>query len=293
MVRFEVRFAHIGDLEEGADVEIAGRVVGEVESISVAGEGAVAHVSIEERYIHLAPRNAEIFVSSKGLLSDRYLAIGPPPEGQLPAPPIAPGDPPLVGVAPVLIENVILRSIENTRRFRDLLDAMAPEARAFADAIAELEETIATTEDRPGRYRDLTAGATRANAGAATLQERLAGAGRITDVADRAGRLAALVDRELESMDRDLAAVASDIERLRGAVPASSVVKLRLALAQTRDIAARLEAIGAKVRAAMAAIDRGEGTVGALLNDPEFINEAKELGKVLKRQPWRLIGTGR
>jgi hypothetical protein len=87
--------------------------------------------------------------------------------------------------------------------------------------------------------------------------------------------------------------VASDIERLRGAVPASSVVKLRLALAQTRDIAGRLEAIGAKVRAAMAAIDRGEGTVGALLNDPEFINEAKELGKILKRQPWRLIGTGR
>jgi hypothetical protein len=36
----------------------------------------------------------------------------------------------------------------------------------------------------------------------------------------------------------------------------------------------------------------GRGTVGALLHDPEFIDDAKQLGKTLKRQPWRIFGHG-
>jgi len=53
---------------------------------------------------------------------------------------------------------------------------------------------------------------------------------------------------------------------------------------------ARLEGVQAKVADLMGIIDRGEGSLGRIANDPEFPEDAKELGKILKRTPLRVIG---
>jgi hypothetical protein len=36
-------------------------------------------------------------------------------------------------------------------------------------------------------------------------------------------------------------------------------------------------------------IERGDGSLLKLMRDPEFPEDAKELGKILKRQPWRIL----
>jgi hypothetical protein len=36
-------------------------------------------------------------------------------------------------------------------------------------------------------------------------------------------------------------------------------------------------------------IARGEGSLGRLLTDPEFPEDTKELGKIMKRQPWKIV----
>jgi len=36
-------------------------------------------------------------------------------------------------------------------------------------------------------------------------------------------------------------------------------------------------------------IARGEGSIGRLLQDPEFPEDTKDLGKIMKRQPWKII----
>jgi hypothetical protein len=45
----------------------------------------------------------------------------------------------------------------------------------------------------------------------------------------------------------------------------------------------------AKVAEINARIARGEGSLGKLMKDPEFPEDAKALGKIMKRQPWRII----
>ena len=59
----------------------------------------------------------------------------------------------------------------------------------------------------------------------------------------------------------------------------------------------RMRAAAAKIEPMLAVVDqinqrlaRGEGTLGRLSRDPEFPEDAKELGKILKRQPWRIFG---
>lgn len=297
VVRFEVEFDHVGNLHEGADVQVGGQVVGEVESIALSRRGAVVHATIERRYRHLAPQNAEIFVSSRGLLADRYLAIGPPPEGEAPAGPIASGGPPLRGISPVLVERVILTSIQNTARFRALLDEVRPQARALVDSVDELGATLEAIEGHAGQYGELAAKTGRLALAAGETRQRLEASGvsrqRVEAIAGRAEAVAGRLEAALAPMERDIDGVVADVRRLRGAVPASSLLKARLAVHRARELAARAKKIAAATRALAAAVRRGEGTVGALLYDPEFINEAKELGKIIKRHPWRLLGTDR
>jgi hypothetical protein len=52
----------------------------------------------------------------------------------------------------------------------------------------------------------------------------------------------------------------------------------------------KLEGVAASVRVVAERWQRREGTLGRLLTDPEFPEDAKELGKILKRQPWRIFG---
>ena len=53
---------------------------------------------------------------------------------------------------------------------------------------------------------------------------------------------------------------------------------------------AKLEGILKTGESLFAAIARGEGTIGGLINDPEFSDDARQLGKLLKRQPWTVFG---
>lgn len=295
-IRFEVEFGHVGALRAGADVQIAGRAVGRVEAIRLTDRGAVARVTLQERYADWAPGNAELFVASKGLIGQRYLEIGPAAGGAAPVGHIEDGDR-LRGVDPVQVEKVVLRSIENTKRFRELVIDLRPAASKLADELSTLGELLDEIEPAPGTYAALGDQASALLAGAGDVRELLEAAGltpeRIAGIAARAGAVGSRLSAELAHLEGDLDAVIADVDRLRGAVPASSMVRLRLAVSEARELGDRVDAIAAKVRAIADAIDRGEGTVGALLNDPEFINEAKKLGKILKRQPWRLLGTDR
>ena len=51
----------------------------------------------------------------------------------------------------------------------------------------------------------------------------------------------------------------------------------------------KLEPLLAQVDALNASLARGEGSMMRLMHDPEFPEDAKELGKILKRHPWRVI----
>jgi len=66
--------------------------------------------------------------------------------------------------------------------------------------------------------------------------------------------------------------------------------RLRAALADFDRTAAKLDHALAQAQALADAFARGEGSIARLANDPEFPEDAKELGRILKNQPWRVVG---
>ena len=67
------------------------------------------------------------------------------------------------------------------------------------------------------------------------------------------------------------------------------VAAVELAIDRVRADIARVDPLLAEIDALNTRIARGEGSMLKLMHDPEFPEDAKELGKILKRQPWKII----
>jgi len=310
-VAVDVRFGHVGGLREGAPVMQAGRAIGRVASITLdRGDhgvvdaavdddgperaGALVRLRIARRYLRGIPINAEVFVSSKGVLSSRYLEIGPPPKGAPPDRAVRPGEPPLRGVEPPTLDRALNRTWANLQQTRAFAELVAPEARQLRAAIEHLATTLGAVEPTPGAYAEL----------ALRLGVLAGNAGALLDELDRAGadpaRLAALADRARATVADARAALASirtaaepllaEVERLRGAVGAGVRARFTAALDEGERALGRVDGLLVNGRALLAMIERGEGSAMRLSRDPEFPEDAKELGKLLKRNAWRILG---
>lgn len=304
-------FGHIGALEEGADVHVAGRVVGVVDSVQLLpaalardpshplhpGGGVAVGIRLQRRYAGWAAPNGEVFLTTKGVLGDPYVELGPPAAGAARTRGLEDGDR-LRGVDPPRLEQVVVKSFQNMTQLRRLLDDAAPAARELAVQIAKLRVTLALIEPGPGAYAaagdafgDLLAEWRRLSDG---VGGGLAAEGLSSgDAAALFSRVSALVSRmrgELGATGDALDQLRAEVVRIRSRIPPDLVARLERGLAEARVAVARLESIAASAQELVARVQSGQGTVGALLGDPEFIDDAKQLGKILKRQPWRVLG---
>src|SRR6185503_2061644 len=142
-------FRHTAGLREHAALVVAGRPIGRVEAISpvphgasgtLGGEVGVAlTVAIDEDSAWKVPSRADIFISSRGPVSDKYLEVAPP-RGD-PGPPIHDGQE-LRGVDPPSLDSVLRRTWRNLATFREFRDAVQPELRALRTQLAELRGHI-------------------------------------------------------------------------------------------------------------------------------------------------------
>jgi hypothetical protein len=72
-------------------------------------------------------------------------------------------------------------------------------------------------------------------------------------------------------------AAADPVERSRRAF-----AQLRAALDKIDPLLAMIDELGDRIA-------RGEGSLGRLMTDPEFSDDARDLGKVMKRHPWKFL----
>ncbi len=307
-VRFEVYFAHLGALRAGAPLMVAGQAVGKVEEVALIPEnrapaghplhgtgGAVARVRLDAEAAWMVPRNGEIFVSSRGALSDRYLEVGPPPEGVEIGPAVRAGDK-LRGVDPPSIDRALQQTWDNLVRTRVFLEAVRPEWDQLMAQIDALGATLDEIEPSPGAYRRVTDQVRTAIDGAADTWQRALDAGLTPDAVAALGvrfdeTLAALHGADAQLRGR-LASLRAGLDRLQGQLAQRgprAIEQLRRAIDAADAALARLDGVVAQSRALLAGFARGEGSIARIMNDPEFPEDTKELGKVLKRRPWRLI----
>jgi len=302
-----IYYAHIGALEEGADVQIAGRAVGVVTGVQLlppravqdpehplhpAG-GVAVHVRLQKRYADWAMTDSDYFITAKGVLGEPYIEIGP---GQIEKPDrrgLREGDA-VRGADPARMDQVVVRSFQNMSELRRLLDEIAPSARELRDSLERLARTLREIEPEPGAYGALAGNLVHLRTSLDRLTSGFAaenlGPAELRALADAAGAFADRARAELALVDAALDRLSADLDRVRGSIPAGLAERIDRAIATARLATAKVERIIATGQELAERIDRGQGTVGALMNDPEFLDDAKQLGKILKRQPWRVVG---
>jgi phospholipid/cholesterol/gamma-HCH transport system substrate-binding protein len=306
-IQVTIYYTHIASLEEGADVQIAGRRVGRVTGVQLLparavrdpghplhpGGGVAVHVRLEKRYAEWASTDSDCVITAKGVLGEPYIEIGPGAVERTGRRGLRDGDQ-LRGADPARMDQVLVKSFQNMSAFRALLDEVAPAARELRDALARLERTLRDIEPEPGAYAVLGDSLARFDASldALTGGWRAAGVGPgdLRALVRAAGEFADRARGELAQVGAALDRLAADLERVRGSIPPGLADRLERALATARLSAAKLERVIATGQELAARVESGHGTIGALMNDPEFIDDAKQLGKILKREPWRVIG---
>lgn len=305
-IHAEVGFHHVGSLREGAPIIVAGRSVGRVESIvlvdaiglapghMLAGTGgAMVHIRVADGLRWMVPANGEFFISSRGLLSDRYLEVGPPRGGAPPGPPLTAGAQ-IRGIDPPSIDRALQRTWNSLVLQRELVIAIEPEIAALRTNLDGLSVTLAEVGGAPARALGRQVGEL------ADQIERL-GQG-LRDAGAAPEQLVGLVGRGRAGVDRARAALGAirsaldvlvaDLDRVGGEIRARApqIDRVRGALVAARELTARIDGLLANGRELLAMLERGEGSFMKLRSDPEFPEEAKSVGKVLKRNPWRILG---
>jgi ABC-type transporter Mla subunit MlaD len=189
-IEVTVYFAHPGALVEGADVQVAGRVIGQVRAVELIPVraasapdhplyptgGVAVHLAVRTRYAGWASPDGQFFVTAKGLLGESYLEIGPPVGDAAPSRGLRDGDR-VRGIDPARLDLVLVRSFENTAAFRRLLDDLGPSAGELRTALDGLAATLDALEPSPGAYHDLAESVARATDQAHGLAERLRASG--------------------------------------------------------------------------------------------------------------------
>ena len=297
-VRVRVVFGHSGSLKEGAPLIVAGRTAGKGERIALSESGgSIVLVRVDNDFRHMVPVDGDFFISSKGVLSDRYLEVGPPPgAAREPGRPVRDGDE-IKGIDPPSLDRALQRTWDNLEKSRAFLQAVEPELDALRAALARLSTTIEAVEPAPGAYAALGVELATLWREARELSRTLESAGATP------GELRALATRASVSIAQARAAVSrvraaadalrADLDRVArqaNAAAPDAIGRLRAVLADGDRVMAKVDHLLAGTQELMAIIDRGEGSLMKLSRDPEFPEDAKDLGKILKRSPWRIIG---
>ncbi len=302
-LEIRVYFADVSSIAEGAPVIIAGQKVGELGSIArvrldEAGPGhplegtggIVAIVRIDEGWAARIPVNSEFFISSRGLLAPRYLAIGPPAGAAAPARTLVAGDT-VRGVDPPNLDRMLQRIWASLTDIKVFIDVLRPASRELSAAITRAAITIAMIEPEADGFAVLEAELTAAFAAA-------------DGVIDDAGEL------DLDAMGRLIGRVRGLVTRLEGTTAdvQTRVAGLRIALGRVGraipgDLRARLDRALASAEGALASaqqltggidgilddVESARGTIGAVMADLELFDDFKQALKGVKRAPWKVL----
>jgi ABC-type transporter Mla subunit MlaD len=301
-IRIRVYFHHTGGLREGAPLVVGGRSIGRVESISPLAHGApgplggapgvAVTVAVARGAAERVRRDGDVFIASRGALAERYLEIGPS-RGE--APVLAEGDE-LLGRDPPTLDRVLERTWNNLTVSSAFVREVRPEYEGLRREIARLGESI---DELVGEVIAAGGGAVFLELAALRAEARAlrevglggdAGLVRFDAVIAGTRALIARGRGELDALGAAADRLAAGAGAIRARAAGAGLERFGVAIARARAALAKIDPLLAKVAELSGRLARGEGSLGRLMRDPEFPEDAKALGKLLKRQPWKIIG---
>ena len=303
-LRFRVVFRHVAGLTERAPLVVGGTQVGRVAAISplphgapgslADGAGVVVTIEIRPEDAAKVPGDAAIFVALRGALSDRYLEVAPP--AGAPGPPIHDGAE-LRGVDPPTLDNVLQHTWANLTTFRQFLDTVRPELTALGAALDQLGSEWRALAGDPRTIGVVVALAAATGELITAAQNTWNGAlgggpgvAHARATVDQARRTIAQLRVALDALGPALATTMAHTARIRDQLAAQAplsraehiITALRLAIDQADAVLAMATELASRFA-------DGEGSIGRLMADPEFPEDTKDLGKYLKRHPWKFL----
>jgi ABC-type transporter Mla subunit MlaD len=301
--RIKVYFHTTGGLREGAAFVVAGKAVGRVEAIALVPKGEKQILGDEDGVevtvaIHTGDARrimfgGDVFVASRGPLAGKYLEIGPAP---LPKP----GEPPLRslregdevrGRDPPSLDRVLQRTWNNMATARAFADEVRPEMNALSAELDALRATLAEIAPEATFAADVEALVAEARLSYDALGGE-AGIEKLDAVLDRTGDVVTQARATIAKLRKTSAQLSENLAVMRDRVAtrgAEALARIEVAIDRVRLAIDKVDPLLAHVEALRLAFVRGDGSLLKLMRDPEFPEDAKELGKVLKRQPWKII----
>lgn len=303
-IRVQVFLEHPGALRAEADMQLAGRQVGRVESIRLVSShqardpthllhpkgGVVLEVLVRKKYLRWIRKNGEIFVNAKGLIGEAYLEVSPPAGNVDMERAIQQGDV-IRGIDPARMEHILVTSFLNARRLGKLLEELKPSMDQLKEESTKLADILSALEVEPETYHEIGSLVSKAHQSFRELQATLTGKDvpSLEKLQRQSEQFVALVRAELSSVSTDLDVLNQRLQAVRHRLPDDFGAKIQQVGEEAKQNLAKLEGTIAKLEELAKRVAAGEGTVGALMNDPEFSDDAKQLGRYLKRHPWKII----
>lgn len=305
-------FENVDGLQLDSPVRLGGLQVGRVTRIAFAEEVADQRIVVEmlvgRRYAERIRSDSVARVTSRGVLGDKAIDISLGTTGH---PVLASGDEIVSGLSGDLSSllkatgEVVDNAVTITRDLRDGVGAYTrPELREDVEAVVKSARGI-LTEVEQGRgvlhalVYDRQAGddARRLLTHASAAAERLeAAAGRVdallADVKGGKGALHTLVyDEGLSRSVVELGQAADEVAALiRDARTSKDGAVHQLVYGDARGLLGDLGQAAADVKAITARVRAGEGTLGALVDDPTVYEDLKEvLGNVKRNRVLRAL----
>jgi ABC-type transporter Mla subunit MlaD len=313
---YRVRFSYAGPLHPGARVRMAGQTIGRVSAVRLLDESERSddpghllevRVVIRPEAVHLIGRKTRFVVTTRGVLGEHYVDVIPGPPGDDPlstSHSIDGEDQPRTDLVLASVQRLVDGVIEvinedpdalknlfrNTGRLIGNLD------RVLVRNGESLDELIKGLSDAGnGVARGVGDGSDLA---AAIRELRAASSSITTDVP----RMATDISKVANGLDGTLTSVGSaakEIDKaaagINGALGSINSLlgddqgKVEDFYKKALGVVAELNGVTKSIKSVLSAIDRREGLVGALIHDPEPLEDFKELLHELRKQPWKLV----
>ncbi|WP_426731362.1 MlaD family protein [Myxococcus faecalis] len=293
-----VDFGHTGNVVEGAPVKLGGVQVGRVQAIRLMPERRDAQgrplpvrmeLAVSPESLGALRSDARVTVATVGLLGEPYLELNPGAQSSaLPAGQAVRGtDAPRLD----LLAEKLSRFIE---MFSEMLEKDPEAVTGLVANISRLTRTLdeVLTENR-GDVKVLASELAAASKDLRQLsqlaREALQPGGKAARLLDDAAATAAVLRGELPGLTKSAGTTLDGLAALTGSLGPEDGQRVKLALEKLTAAAGQLDSIAARADRVLARIEAGEGTAGAVLQDPTLYDELRTLVTDLRKHPWKIL----
>lgn len=297
-----VDFENPGGLQAGAPIRLAGMQVGKVSEVQFRGGEVDPQTNepvppirvvakLEQRYQTSMRANARWYVTTNGVLGEQFLAVEPGTSAY----PVLWNGAVVHGVSPPRLDLLLSEGYELLHK---AYQGVSQNEQKIGETFDGLHATLTGTGDFFRNNRDrldsivtnAESFSIEANDTIREARERYVTGPQVGRIMNNVERTTATLDRELPPLVQDTRGVLSDAKKLSSALAADSQLQRYDQITKDLGAAAADGKVAAQdVRALVAHVKSGRGTVGALVMDEALYDDLQEMLRDLKHNPWKFF----